>query len=298
MVRDNSLSSKLLDVFVYFVMILVLVITIYPVLHVVASSFSGRIANEAGRVTFFPRDFTVEPYVQIWRGGTVPRAFLNSIRYTTVGVLIQMFVTTTFAFALSHKHLPLRGAYTLFAIFTMYFSGGMIATFILVNNQLGLGNSMWALVLPPAMGIGNFIIMRTFFQNLPAELQESARLDGAGDITIFVRIVLPLSKAVLYTIGLFYMVGHWNSWFSAMIYLRDPDLFPLQLVLRHIVVLARDVRDMIDVGDMAAIGYMAHFNVIGIRYATVVVAIVPMLVIYPFIQRHFVKGVMIGSLKG
>jgi len=286
-----------MDVIIHIIMIFVLVVTIYPVLHVLASSLSGRIANEAGLVSFYPVDFTVEAYVMIWQAGTVPNAFVNSVQYTAVGVLIQMLVTTSFAYALSRKGVPLRGFLTFFAIFTMYFSGGMIPTFMLVRN-LNLLGTMWALVLPPAMGITNMIIMRTFFQNLPAELEESARLDGANDLTIFFRIILPLSKAVLYTIGLFYAVGHWNSWFPAMIYLRDPDMFPLQLILRQIVVLAGDIRDAAMTGELHAVGFLGQINVIAIRYAVVCIAIVPMLIIYPFVQRHFIKGVMIGSLKG
>jgi len=279
-------------------MFVVLIITLYPVLHIFASSLSGRIANETGAVTIFPIDFTVEAYQMIWNAGTVPNAFLNSVQYTAVGVTINMLVTTSFAYALSRKHLPLRGLYTIIAIIPMYFSGGLVPTFMLVNN-LGLTNSMWALVLPSAMSITNFIIMRTFFQNLPAELEESAKLDGANDFTIFVRIVLPLSKAVLYTIGLFYTVAHWNSWFPAMIYLRDSDLFPLQLVLRQVVILAEDIREAAISGDFAAgEAFIAGVNVIAIRYAILCVAILPMLLIYPFVQRHFIKGVMIGSLKG
>lgn len=208
-----------------------------------------------------------------------------------------MLVTTTFAYSLSRKHLPLRKFYTFFAIFTMYFSGGMVPAFMLVRN-LGLMESMWALVLPPAMSITNMIIMRTFFQNLPAELEESATLDGANDFTIFIKIILPLSKAVLYTIGLFYAVGHWNSWFSAMIYLRDPAMHPLQLVLRQLVVLAGDIRDAAYTGEFVDIAFMGTINVIAIRFAVVVIAIIPMLIIYPLVQRHFIKGVMIGSLKG
>ena len=297
MVRDNSLSSKLLDVFVYIVMIFVLVVTLYPVLHVVASSFSGRIANETAQVTIFPVDFTTEAYRMLWAAGTVPNAFVNSVQYTTVGVIINMLVTTAFAYALSRKHLPLRGIYTTFAIIPMYFSGGLIPTFMLVRN-LGLLNSMWALVLPSAMSITNFIIMRTFFQGLPAELEESAKLDGANDFVIFVRIVLPLSKAVLYTIGLFYTVTHWNSWFPAMIYLRDSDMFPLQLILRQIVILAEDIREAAISGDFSNVAFIGGVNVIAIRFATLCIAILPMLLIYPFVQRHFIKGVMIGSLKG
>ena len=297
MVRDRSLSSKLLDLFIYIFMAVVLVITLYPVLHVLASSVSGRIPNEAGMVTIFPIEFNLEAYRMIWQAGTVPRSFFNSVIITTLGLSIQMVITTAFAYALSHKELPLRKFYTFFALFTMYFSGGMVPAFLLIRN-LGLFNTIWALVLPPAMGITNMIIMRTFFMGMPAELAESAKLDGANDVTILLKIVLPLSKAVLFTVGLFYAVGHWNSWFSAMIYLRGDHWRPLQIVLREVVVMSGDIREAAMTGDLHAAGFLGHVNVIAIRYAVITVAIVPMLIIYPFVQKHFIKGVMIGSLKG
>jgi len=297
MIRDTSLSSKLLDVVVYTVMIIMLIVTLYPVVHVFASSFSGRIANETGRVTIFPVDFNLESYKMIIESGTVLNAFRNSVVYTSVGTLVNLLLTGTFAYALSRKHLPLRKIYTTIALIPMYFAGGLIPTFLLVRN-LGLYNSMWALILPGGIGITNMIIMRTFFQNLPAELEESASIDGANDIVIFVMIILPLSMAIIFTIGLYYAVGHWNSWFSAMIYFRDSAKYPLQMVLRQIVIMSNDIREMAISGDFSALAFIGGVNVTGIKCATLFISIFPMLLIYPFIQRHFIKGVMIGSLKG
>jgi putative aldouronate transport system permease protein len=297
MIKDNSLSSKFLDIVVYTVMFIMLAVTLYPVLHVFASSFSGRIANETGRVTIFPVDFTLDSYKMIIESGTVFNAFRNSVVYTGAGTMVNLLLTGTFAYALSRKHLPLRKLYTTIALIPMYFAGGLIPTFLLVRN-LGLYNSMWALILPGAIGITNMIIMRTFFQNLPAELEESASIDGANDIVIFVRIILPLSMAIIFTIGLYYAVGHWNSWFSAMIYFRDSAKYPLQMVLRQIVIMSNDIREMAISGDFTALAFIGGINVTGIKFATLFVSIFPMLLIYPFIQRHFVKGVMIGSLKG
>jgi len=233
----------------------------------------------------------------VLRRGTVPRAFVNSVIYTTVGTAINLLLTTSFAYALSRKHLALRNLYMTVAIIPMYFSGGLIPTFLLVKN-LGLYNSMWALILPGAINITNFIIMRTFFQSIPKELEESASLDGANDFVILYKIILPLSKAAIFTIGLYYAVGHWNSWFSAMIYLNDAGKYPLQMILRELVIAASSLRDAADSGDFNTAADIVNINVKGIKYATLFISIVPMLIIYPFIQKHFVKGVMVGSLKG
>ncbi len=297
MIRDNSLSSRLLDVIVYIVMIFVLVVTLYPVLNVLASSFSGRLANESGIVTIFPVDFNLDSYNMIFASGTVPNAFKNSVIYTTVGTAVNLLLTGSFAYALSRKHLPLRGLYTTIAIIPMYFSGGLVPSFLLVRD-LGLYNSMWALILPGAISITNMIIMRTFFQSIPVELEESASLDGANDLIIFVKIILPLSKAIIFTIGLYYAVSHWNSWFSAMIYFKDNDKYPLQMILRQIVIMTNDIKEAAISGDFTTLAFIGTVNVTGVKYATLFISIFPMLIIYPFIQKYFMKGVMIGSLKG
>ena len=297
MIKDNSLSSKILDVVVHITMIFMLVVTLYPVLNVMAASFSSTNANDRGIMGILPVEFTLDNYLMVLRRGTVPRAFVNSVIYTTVGTAINLLLTTSFAYALSRKHLALRNLYMTVAIIPMYFSGGLIPTFLLVKN-LGLYNSMWALILPGAINITNFIIMRTFFQSIPKELEESASLDGANDFVILYKIILPLSKAAIFTIGLYYAVGHWNSWFSAMIYLNDAGKYPLQMILRELVIAASSLRDAADSGDFNTAADIVNINVKGIKYATLFISIVPMLIIYPFIQKHFVKGVMVGSLKG
>lgn len=297
MIKDNSLSSKILDVVVHITMIFMLVVTLYPVLNVMAASFSSTNANDRGIMGILPVEFTLDNYLMVLRRGTVPRAFVNSVIYTTVGTAINLLLTTSFAYALSRKHLALRNLYMTVAIIPMYFSGGLIPTFLLVKN-LGLYNSMWALILPGAINITNFIIMRTFFQSIPKELEESASLDGANDFIILYKIILPLSKAAIFTIGLYYAVGHWNSWFNAMIYLNDAEKYPLQMILRELVIAASSLRDAADSGDFNTAADIVNINVKGIKYATLFISMVPMLIIYPFIQKHFVKGVMVGSLKG
>lgn len=297
MIKDNSFSSKLLDVIVHVVMAFVLVVTLYPVLNVVACSFSSMAANDSGIITIFPVEFNLDNYIMIFERGKVPKAFVNSIVYTVVGTTVNLLMTGSFAYALSRKNLALRNLYMTIAIIPMYFSGGLIPSFLLVKN-LGLYNSMWALILPGSISITNFIIMRTFFQNIPIELEESAALDGANDFIIFVKIILPLSKAVIFTIGLYYAVSHWNSWFSAMIYFKDSNKYPLQMILRELIITASSLRDAAASGDFNSQADIVNVNVNGIKYATLFVSMVPMLIVYPFIQKYFMKGVMMGSLKG
>jgi len=296
-VEDRSLSSRVLDVIVHTSMIFMLVVTLYPVLNVLASSLSSSAANDAGIVTIYPIGLTFDNYRMILEAGKVPKAFVNSVIYTVVGTTVNLLMTSSFAYALSRKHLALRKFYMTVAIIPMYFSGGLIPTFLLVKN-LGLYNSMWALILPGAISITNFIIMRTFFQGLPAELEESAALDGANDFQILVKIILPLSKAVFFTIGLYYAVGHWNSWFSAMIYFKDSSKYPLQMILREMIIAANSMKDAASSDDFNTAADIVNLNVKGLKYATLFISMFPMLMVYPFIQKHFIKGVMMGSLKG
>ncbi|MGI5898905.1 MAG: carbohydrate ABC transporter permease [Christensenellales bacterium] len=298
MIRDNSFSSKVLDFIVYTVMILVLAVTLYPVLYVLASSFSSSSANDRGLVTIYPIGFNVDAYRGIFSQPTIVRSFRNSVIITAAGTTINMFFTTTYAYALSRRKLALRGLYTVAAMIPMYFSGGLIPTFLLVTNTLDLFDTWWALILPIAINTTNMIIMRSFFISLPVELEESAYLDGANDLVIFYRIMLPLSKASLFTIGLYYLVGHWNSWFSAMIYLNTQAKMPLQIILRQIVLLSSSLEQAALEGEVISGSSMYFTNYIAVKYATLVFSMAPMLMIYPFVQKFFVKGVMIGSLKG
>ena len=298
MIADRSLSSKIMDVIVYTTMIVVLVTTLYPVLYVVSASLSSASANDRGLVTIFPVDFNIDAYIGIFSMPTLTRAFTNSVIITASGTAINMFFTTTYAYALSRKKLALRGFYTVVAMIPMYFSGGLIPSFLLITRTLHLYNSWWALILPGAISTTNMIIMRSFFVSLPAELEESAYLDGANDIVIFYKIILPLSKAVLFTIGLYYLVGHWNSWFNAMIYLDDDNKMPLQYMLRQIVLLSANLEQAALDGEVVSGSSLYFTNYVAVKYATLVFSMIPMLMIYPFIQKYFVKGVMIGSVKG
>jgi len=298
MIADKSVSSKVMDIIVYTTMIIVLVVTLYPVLYVVSSSLSSANANDRGLVTIFPVEFNIEAYKGIFAMPTLTRAFKNSVIITAGGTAINMLFTTTYAYALSRKRLALRGIYTIVAMIPMYFSGGLIPSFLLITQNLHLYNSWWALVLPGAINTSNMIIMRSFFVSLPAELEESAYLDGANDFVIFFKIMLPLSQAVMMTVGLYYLVSHWNSWFSAMVYLNDDAKMPLQFMLRQIVLLSANLEQAALDGE-AITGTSIYFtNYVAVKYATLVFSMVPMLMIYPFIQKFFVKGVMIGSVKG
>ncbi|MGG1555206.1 carbohydrate ABC transporter permease [Paenibacillus ferrarius] len=296
MIRDHSLSSKMLDIVVHAVMIVILIVTIYPVLYVLSASLSSPTAYNLGKVTIFPVDVTLKAYRLIWEAKTVPHSFLNSVVYTMLGTAISMLLTTSLAYAISRKKLTLRRFYMVFVLITMYFNGGMITNFILVKN-LGLYNTLWAIVLPTAVSTYYLIIMRSYFQAVPEELNESAHLDGANDLVIFIRITLPLSMAALVTIGLFYAVNYWNAWFSSLLYLKDTDKYPLQMVLRQIIIRSELLMQSIKAGEASA-SEMASTDVTSIKYATLFVSIGPMMILYPFIQKYFVKGVMIGSLKG
>ena len=294
MVTDKSLSSKILDLVVHVTMLFVLVTTLFPVLFVLAASFSSKVAVEAGQVTVFPIGFNVDNYRLVFNDARIMRAFTNSVMYTAVGASSNLLVTGMMAYALSRRQLAFRKLYNWLIIIPLYFSGGLIPTFLLVFN-LGLYGKMPALILPNLVGITNLIIMRTFFQNLPTELEESASLDGANDLKIFFRIILPLSKPVVFTIALYYLVNYWNSWFSAFIYLPDSKMAPLQLVIRELIIMNMSILEALEAGTASE---LANININGIRYATLFVSMLPMLMVYPFIQKYFVQGVMIGSLKG
>lgn len=301
MVRDTSPSSRLLDVAVHATLFALMVVTLYPVLHVAAVSLSSGSAILAQRVTVFPIGINLNAYRLIFSTPKIPRGYANTLLYATVGTAVNLVLTIATAYPLSRRRLALRRFYMTLVTVTMFFGGGLIPSFLLVK-ALGMYNTIWALVLPGAISTWNLILMRTFFQGIPQELEESAHLDGANDVRILVSLVLPLSTAVIATIGLFYLVGHWNSWFSAVIYLKNYARYPLQVYLREIVI-EGILSEELKVGSFAA--QMAenrnlddYVTVEMIKYSTLFASLVPMLVIYPFLQRYFVHGVMLGSLKG
>ena len=271
--------------------------TLYPVINVFSISLSHP--NEVARgITWLPRHLDLSAYEFILDHPMIGVGYRNSLIYVTIGTTINLVMTCLCAYPLSKKGLVGRKFVMLLIVFTMFFSGGLIPTYLLVR-ALGMVNTMWALLIPGAIAAYNMIILRTLFQSIPEDLEESAFLDGAGRWRILASIVLPLSKAGLAAIGLFYALGHWNSYFNALIYLNDAEKYPLTMIVREIVLqevvakrqeLSGDVFDAEREAKFAA--YTQNF-----RYATVFVSIIPMLIIYPFLQRYLVQGVMIGSLK-
>ncbi|NLA53966.1 MAG: carbohydrate ABC transporter permease [Clostridiales bacterium] len=262
-------------------------VIVYPVLHVIACSFSEEVEILRGSVSFFPVSPQLNAYVKVFNYPQLWLSYRNTVFYTVAGTAINLFLTVSGAWVLSQKSLPGRRFLTLMCTFTMFFSGGMIPTFLVVK-ELRILYTIWAILLPGAVSTYNLILMRTFFMAIPQSLVEAANLDGCTDFGILFRIVIPLSMASLMTIGMFYAVGHWNSYFSAVIYLNKSELYPLQIILRQIV-LQNEITENASSTEVN----MAE----GIKYATIVVAMLPMLIVYPFVQRFFVKGVMIGSVK-
>lgn len=293
--KKYSWNDKIFYIVTTLILTFFFLLVLYPCIFVLSASFSSGVAVQSGKVVLFPVDFSVEGYKAVFNTGTVWTGFANSIFYTFVGTAINLVLTLTAAYCLSRKDLPGRNFIMLLFTFTMFFSGGMIPSYMLVQN-LGLLNTRWALLLPGAMGVYNLIVARTFIVNtIPSELLEASRIDGCSDIMYFIKVVLPLSKAIIAVLVLFYGVGHWNAWFNAMIYLHDKALYPLTLFLREILMASQiDPSTVQDPELQARLADMVG----AIKYALIVVSMVPVLIIYPFVQKYFVKGVMIGSVKG
>lgn len=297
MVMKKKLSGeKVFQVFDIIVMCIFMALIIIPVFTVLMTSFVSE-AEIARRGTFIliPEEFDFSAYQMLFAGGkNIIRAYGNTLFRTIVGTFLNLLVTISLAYGLSRKELKGRTLLTGFVFFTMLFSGGMIPSFILVKG-MGLIDSRWSMVLPCLVNTWNLLIMRNFFYGIPKSLEEAAVIDGANDMQILGRIVLPLSKASIATIGLFYAVGHWNAWFDSMLYINQTALLPMQNILRNIITAASSV------GDLGAEAYNS-LDVVppsqSIRAATIVVTTLPILAVYPFIQKYFVKGVMVGSVKG
>ncbi|MCI8520456.1 MAG: carbohydrate ABC transporter permease [Clostridia bacterium] len=298
MVHDKSISSKVLDVIIYVSLILLLIVTLYPIIYIFSVSVSSTTAYESGRVFFLPVEFNLEAYKVIMKAGTIPRSFINSVIYTVVYTVVSLFMTTTMAYPLSRSkdRVAFKGFFSKIVIFTMFFNAGIIPNYLVVKG-LGLMDSMWALVLPTAISTYNLVVMRSFFEGIPIDLEEAAFIDGANELTIFWRIMLPLSKAALATVGLFYGVSMWNQWFNAMLYLQSDTKFPLQLIIRQIIMQNQMAAELAAMGDTSMMTAQTT-NSVSLKYATLFLSILPMLAVYPFIQKYFVKGVMVGSVKG
>lgn len=273
-------------------MLLLCFATLYPFVYILFASISDptEISRFRGML-LYPKGFSLDAYAAVLQNPMVLTGYRNTLFYVIAGTAINLVMTTLSAYALSRRNVYFRDHIMLFIVITMVFSGGLIPSFLLINN-LGMLNTPWALLLPGAINSFNLIIMRTAFQTIPASLEESARIDGANDWVIMTRIIIPLSMPVIAVMILWYAVGHWNSYFNAFIYLRDRELFPLQLVLREILI-SNSTDNMMTgaaTSDRMDIG-------ITIKYATIIVSTLPILVLYPFLQKYFVHGVMIGALK-
>jgi len=283
-----------MDVVVYFIVVLAIIITLYPMVYVLSMSISAPIAAASNRVFLFPVGFSVESYKLVFSNPEIWQTFSNTVWYTGVGTAISVAVTTISAYPLSRRRFVLRNGLMYMVAFTMFFGGGLIPTFILVNN-LGLYGTRWSIVLPSAISTWNLILCRTFFQNIPDSLEEAATIDGASQFQILFRIFLPLSMPIVAVLILFYAVGQWNSYFPALLYLPDSKMHPIQMYLRKVLVIAEsDVLGSVNLPTGAERSLAMH----QIRYSVIIVTVMPILIVYPFLQRYFVKGVMIGSLKG
>jgi putative aldouronate transport system permease protein len=289
-------SEWAFDAGVYALLSFALAISVYPIIFVISASISDPYMVNTGQVLLWPRGLSLEGYSQVLKYRAVFIGYRNTIFYTVFGTALKISVTMAAAFALSRKDLFGRNALTLFMAFTMWFSGGLIPTFILVNN-LGLVNKPYTLIILGAVSMWNTIIARTFIQSsIPMELQESAHIDGCSDFRIFFSIIIPLSVPVIAVISLFYAVEHWNGYFQALIYISDAELQPLQIILRQILIMNQTV-DMLTTDEMIDIAYRARLAMT-MKYSLVVIASLPMLIFYPFVQRYFIKGLMIGAIKG
>ncbi|MGI6184740.1 MAG: carbohydrate ABC transporter permease [Candidatus Fimadaptatus sp.] len=288
-------SDKVFFTTTYVLMVLLMVITAYPLLYILACSFSSRTAILSGKVVIIPVDFSIEGYQKVFEYNDVLTGYLNTFFYTIFGTLINIVVTMLCAYPMARNGWPLKKGFTFLFMFTMFFSGGMIPTYLLISN-MGMINTRWALLLPGAMSVYNMIIARTFIQNsIPGELLEAAQIDGCSDGLYFVKVVLPLSKAVIAVLTLYYAVGHWNAYFNAFIYLSDRSLYPLQIILREILIENSISAESLMDEQMAA--QKAGLSDL-LQYSLIVVSTAPILCIYPFVQKYFIKGVMIGSVKG
>ena len=290
-----SKDDIIFDTINYILLSCVLIIVLYPLYFIVIASISDPTAVSNGQLKFLPIDITFEGYKRIFQDRLILSGYKNTIKYTVVGTTINIFLTMMTAYPLSRKDFSGRKALMIFLMITMYFNGGLIPTYLIVKH-LGLINNWLIMVLKGAVSVYNIIIARSFLQSsIPEELYEAAVIDGCSHIKFFTRVVLPLSKAIIAVLVLFYGIVHWNEFFTALIYLRDEKLYPLQLILRSIL-LENQMQDamMNNIDDINNQQYIADL----IKYGMIIVASLPLLVLYPFLQKYFVKGVMIGSVKG
>ncbi|RAR44580.1 carbohydrate ABC transporter permease [Paenibacillus sp. MDMC362] len=286
---------------VYIYLSIALIVVLYPLIYILSASISSPQQVNSGAMWLFPKEITWAGYQLVFENPKIWNGYLNTIVYTGIGTLLNLAVTLPAAYALSRSDLVGRQLFLGFILFTMFFTGGLVPTYLVIRN-LGLINTMGALILPVAASVWNIIVARTFFQTtIPKELQEAAYMDGCTNLKLFVRIILPLSAPIIAVMALFYGVSHWNSYFPSLIYLNDESKYPLQMVLRQILVLQEMTAETTGAaisGDAARAMSSKAETASLIKYGVIVVSTLPIVALYPFLQRYFVQGVMIGSVKG
>lgn len=300
LVKDTK-ADKIFMAFNYVFIILAVGIVLYPLIYIISASISDPQYVNSGEMWLLPKGFTMEGYKTILENNSIWRGYLNTIYYTALGTSINLVVTLPAAYALSRPDFYGHRAFTTFLLITMFVSGGLIPSYLLIKN-LGMLNTVWALVLPGAASVYNIVVTRTFFQStIPREMEEAAIIDGCSDFKLFMKIVLPLSTPIIAVMALFYGVGHWNGFFSALIYLSDKSMYPLQMVLREILVLQDMSSNSIGgtmTSEMAELMYSKQQLAAVIKYGVMIVSTLPIIAVYPFLQKYFVKGMMVGSVKG
>ncbi|NQX48544.1 carbohydrate ABC transporter permease [Paenibacillus tritici] len=297
----ESKGDKLFLISTYIYLCLALVVVLYPLIYILSASISSPQDVNSGAMWLFPKNVTLDGYKLVFENPKIWNGYLNTIIYTAAGTLLNLAVTLPAAYALSRSDFVGRQLFMGLILFTMFFSGGLVPTYLLVKN-LGLINSMGALILPVAASVWNIVVARTFFQStIPKELQEAAHIDGCTNLKLFIRIILPLSAPIIAVMALFYGVGHWNSYFPSLIYLNDEAKYPLQMVLRQILVLQEMSAETTGAainGEVAMAMNNKAETASLVKYGVIVVSTLPIVAVYPFLQRYFVQGVMIGSVKG
>lgn len=290
MIQDKSWRNRLFDVVNYTLLALTAVVCVLPFVYVLAVSFASPAEVARGGLILWPKEWSTVSYQYIFSSDTLPRSMMVSVYITVVGTLINLVFTSLMAYPLSKPNLRGRNMILLGVLFTMLFSGGMIPTYFVVSG-LQLTNTLWSLMIPSAISAFNLIVLKNFFQQIPDGLEDSAKIDGCNELQVLIRIVIPLSLPAMATFGLFYAVAHWNQFFSAILYINDNRKWPVQVLLREIVILAQS-----RVGD--ANFDQTDVQPLTVRMAVIVFATFPILLVYPFLQKHFAKGVMLGSVKG
>ncbi len=295
MVIKRSIGEKVFDAVNIIFILLMIILSLYPFYYVIICSLSNSaLLMSAKGILLWPQGFSLAAYIAVLKNPAILSGYKITLIVLIVGTTINVIMTAFCAFLLTRKDYAFRNVLMYMTLITMYFGGGMLPIYIVIYKWLGLGNSLWALILPGAVSTYNMIIMRTNFASIPASLEESAKIDGANDIVILFRIILPLSSAIIAVMVLFYGVANWNAWFNAMLYIRDRDKYPLQLILREILIL----NNAQTVGNQGGGGAEVYQVAETMKYATIIVATLPILVVYPYIQKYFISGVMIGAVKG